>query len=399
MKKLLILGGAHILIPAINKAKELGYHVIICDEHPNPPGKEIAHEYYNVSTTDKEAVLTLAKTLNIDGIIPYASDTNVTIAAYVAEQLGLPTHPYESVKILTNKELFRKFLMENGFSTPKARGYNSLEEAYEDFHHFNMPVMIKPVDSSGSRGVSKIYSFEELPNKVANALHFSKVKKFIIEEFIETYGSHIGGDGFSINGQLVFRAFSNEYFPTPTSPNPFVPIVTTWPCHMPKHIQSKIHNEIQRALTLLNMKDGPYNFDIKVDAEENVYLIELTARNGGDWNPEAICCATKIDLIEYTIKAALGEDCGDLKMIEPDGFVSTYLFTSNKGGTFKGVHIHEEIKSNIVEYEILVKEGDIISPLYGANNKLGIALFKFSSLDEMNTKLSLIHKLVNVIVE
>ena len=114
-----MLGGSLAQVPSIKKAKEMGLYVITCDYLPGNPGHRFADEYYNVSTTDKEQVLELAKTLDLDGVVCYASDPAAPTAAYVAEALGLPTSPYRSVDILCNKYKFRKFLKEHGFCTPK----------------------------------------------------------------------------------------------------------------------------------------------------------------------------------------------------------------------------------------------------------------------------------------
>ena len=129
MKKVLMLGGSLYQTFAIKEAVRLGYYVITCDYLPDNPGHKLAHESYNVSTTDKEAVLDLARKLHVDGVVAYASDPAAPTAAYVCEKLGLPTSPYKSVEILSKKDLFRAYLAENGFNVPKARGYKTFEEA------------------------------------------------------------------------------------------------------------------------------------------------------------------------------------------------------------------------------------------------------------------------------
>lgn len=398
MKKLLMLGGAHSQIPVIKAARDLGHYVVTCDYLEDNPGHKYAHEYYNVSTTDKEAVLSLASTLKIDGIVCYASDPAAPTAAYVAEKLGLPSNPYQSVEILSNKDRFREFLKQNNFNVPKAKGYSSIEEAEAEFHSFKMPVMVKPVDSSGSKGVSKIDSIDLLREKVKDALSYSRVKRFIIEEYIEKSGYHIGGDGFSVDGKFVFRCLANEHFPD-SKINPFVPISASWPCALPERIQDKIHHEIQRALNLLNMKTGAYNFDIRIDDKEDIYFIEMGARNGGDLYPQVINYATGIDMVEYTIKAALGENCSDLTMVEPKGYWAVYLLNSQNSGIFKGVDIHEEIQKNIIECELLVNQGEKVSALTGAHAKVGIMILQFSSMDEMLDKVENMTKWVKVNID
>ncbi|RUL55208.1 ATP-grasp domain-containing protein [Lysinibacillus antri] len=393
-----MLGGAHFQVPAIKAAKEMGHFIITCDNLEDNPGHKYSDKYYNVSTTDKEAVLELAKSLQIDGIMCYAADSGAPTVAYVAEKLGLPSHPYESTEILVYKDKFREFQRKKGFNVPKSKVYNTFEEAKADFHNFTMPVMIKPVDSSGSKGISKVDSIESLEEKVEIALKFTKAGRFLMEEYIENYGPHVGGDGFCVNGQLVFRCFSNEYFST-NHINPFVPIITTWPLILPEHIQNKIHDEVQKVLTLLNMKTGALNFDIRVDSKENVYLIEIAPRNGGAWNPNAITYATGVDTIKYSIKAALGERCNELAFSNTRGYWATYVINSMVSGVFKGIDIHEAYKENIVEYELVVKRGDHISPLSGAHEQVGLMILTFSSMEEMIDKMNNITNNVKVILE
>ena len=162
MKRIMLLGGSAEQIIAIKYAKEQGYYTILCDYLIDNPGQYYCDEYHCVSTTDKEAVLRVAKQMNIDGIVAYSSEPATATAAYVANKLNLPSNPYESVLILSNKNLFRDFLMNNGFNCPKARSFKSKSEAMDCLTDFQFPIMVKPVDSSGSRGVSRIFSMENL---------------------------------------------------------------------------------------------------------------------------------------------------------------------------------------------------------------------------------------------
>lgn len=398
-KKVLLLGGSHFQVPSVKKAKELGYYTITCDYLPDNPGHKYADEYHNVSTTDKEAVLKLAKELKIDGIVCYASDPAAPTAAYVAEKMGLPGQPYKSVEILSNKDLFRKFLTENNFNVPRARGYSSIDEAIKDFSNFKLPVMVKPVDSSGSKGVTKISDVKNLESAIKYALNFSRNKRFIIEEYVEKFGYQIAGDGFSVDGKLVFRCFANEHFNLKAG-NPFVPIGESWPYNMPMHIHDKIHNETQRLLDLLGMKTGAYNFDVRIDKDENVILMELGPRNGGNLIAQVIEYATGVDTVKYTIESAMGKDCSDLKMVEPNGFWSCFMVHSKKAGILKSVEFSDEFKkNNIVEFEMMYNKGDKVDSFNGSNGTLGTMILKYSSMDEMLTKMDNMDDFVKVMVE
>jgi biotin carboxylase len=377
----------------------MGYYTLLCDYLPDNPGKKYADKFYCVSTTDKDAVLKVAEKEKIDGIVAYASDPAAPTAAYVAEKLGLPTNPYNSVELLTNKDKYRLFLENNNFCTPKAKGYTSIEDAKKEIGFFKLPVIIKPVDSSGSKGVSKVETVNDLEQKLQYALSFSRRKKVIIEEFVEMHGYQIAGDGFSVNGKLIFRCFANDHFNS-KGLNPFVPISASFPYNMPKRIHDKIHTEIQRLFDLLNLKTGAYNFDARIDKDENIYLMEIGPRNGGNFIPQVIKYATGVDMIEYTIKAAMGEDCNDIKISEPKGYWSYYAVHSLKSGILKEIKIKEEVKkNNIVESHMNYKIGDKVPAFVGANGSLGVLIMKFNSMEEMLDMMDNSEKWIEVIVE
>lgn len=401
MKKILLLGGSHFQVPSVKTAKALGYYTITCDYCPDNPGHQYADEYHNVSTTDKEAVLALARKLEIDGIVCYASDPAASTAAYVSEKMGFPTSPYKSVEILSNKDKFREFLKQNHFRVPKAKGYayEEKELMVAEASQFHFPVMIKPVDSSGSKGVKKVDNVQEIIEAVEDAMKYSRNKRFIVEEYLEKYGYQIAGDGFSVDGKLVFRCFANEHFDA-SGINPYVPVGESWPYCMPERVHKKIHDEIQRALTLLGMKTQAYNFDIRIDEDENVYLMEIGPRNGGNLIAQVTQYATGVDMVNYTIKAAMGEDCSDLCMVAPNGYWANYMIHSQQNGILEEVWMDETFKKeNIVEYDMLFQPGDKIEAFTGSNGTLGTMILKFQSQEEMLEKMDHMEKWVKVITK
>lgn len=385
MKKILLLGGSAQQVIAIETAKRLGYYTVLCDYLTDNPGQYTADRFYLVSTTDKEAVLEVARKEQVDGVLAYASDPAAPTAAYVAEKMNLPGNPYESVEILCNKDKFRAFLRENGFCTPRAKGYTNLEEALQDIKNndFKYPIIVKPVDSSGSKGVSRIDSFEQAENLLEYAMSYSRGHRIIVEEFVEKYGYQIAGDGLSVDGKLVFRYFANDHFDARCK-NPFVPVAASFPYNMPDDVQDKIHATIQRLLTLLNMRTSTYNFDMRIDRDYNVYLMEVAPRDGGNYIPQAIRYATGIDLVECSVKAAIGEKIELPEHIEPQGYWAYYAVHSLKDGILKQVVIDAAMEKNhVVENHLLVKSGDEIHSFVGANSTLGILVMKFDSLEQM----------------
>lgn len=384
MRKILLLGGSAQQIIAIETAKRLGYYTVLCDYLTDNPGQYHADKFYLISTTDKEAVLETAQEEKIDGVIAYASDPAALTAAYVAEQMELPGNSYKTVEILSNKDQFRRFLSANGFCTPKANGYDNTEEAIKDLESgkFRFPVMVKPVDSSGSKGVSRINEIESAKNKTAYAMLFSRSHRIIVEEFVEKYGYQIAGDGLSVDGKLVFRCFANDHF-NPKCMNPFVPISASFPSIMPYWVQEKVHREIQKLIALLGIKTSTYNFDIRIDKDYNVYLMEVAPRDGGNYIPQVIKYLTGVDLVECSLKAAMGEKIENIDLIKPEGFLSYYAVHSLQEGILDKIIIQADKKKHILENHIIKEPGDIINTFTGANTALGCLLMKFESMEQM----------------
>lgn len=383
MKKILMLGGSMQQIPAIVQAKEKGLYTITCDYLPENPGHKYSDEFHNVSTTDKEAVLELARKLDIDGIVAYASDPAAPTAAYVAQELGLPGNPYESVEILTQKDLFRDFLQQNGFNTPKACGYTTYEQALADIDGFKFPVMVKPVDSSGSKGVVKIENKSELKAAVDEALSYSRSKRIVVEEFIQKKGYQISGDGFSVDGKLVFTSYGNELY-SGKGTREYVALGEFWPSLISDELKKKVDDELQKLIKALGMKTCAYNIEVILDKNDDVYILELGPRNGGSYIPQLIKYATGVDLIDYTLRAAVGEDCSDLDFAETKGCYSNYMIYSTVSGKFDRLWFDEKFeKNNLLDVYCTYSVGDDVQAYQNTTHSLGTIIFKANSVEEM----------------
>ena len=392
-----MLGGSTSQVCAIKKAKEMGHYVIICDYLPDNPGQYVADEFYQISTTDKEAVYNLAKNLNLDGVVCYASDPAAPTAAYVCEKLGLPTNPYESVMILSNKDTFRDYLKNHGFNVPESKGYDNFDDYIHDKDNFNYPVMVKPVDSSGSKGINKVCNSDDLEYAYNDAMRYSRCKRIIVEDFIEKKGYQISGDGFSVDGILKFRCFGNEYYSN-NEIKEYVPLGEFWPSLLDDKTQDRVHNELQRLITCLGMKTGAYNIEVIIDKNDDIYILELGARNGGSLIPQIIQYATGVDMVEYTIKAALGEDCSDLTIVEPKGYWCNYMVHSLNDGIYGGVQIEETIKNNLVEFKTDYKFGDKVYAFENSGHAIGTMVFKFDSFERIISSIRSFNRCVKVLV-
>lgn len=382
MRRLLLLGGSLQQIPAICQAKALGCETILCDYLPDNPGRLQADRFHLVSTTDRQAVLEVARAERIDGIVAYASDPAAPTAAYVARALGLPGQPPEAVELLTEKDRYRSFLAEHGFCTPRSKGYSAARDLLADWDLFHRPLLVKPVDSSGSKGVSLITRQDQAAAAFSRALTFSRAQRVIAEEFVAMDGYQVAGDGFSIDGRLVFCCLANDHFAAGI--NPFVPVAASFPLNRDRKQQDQIKSEIQRLLDLLGLKTGAYNFDIRVDDAGRVFLMEVGPRNGGNFIPQVIRRATGTDLINWTIRAALGETLPSAGPAETTGFWSYYAVHSDRAGRLVRIAIDPAVRQDhLVESHLSYGPGERVPAFTGANGSIGILIMRFRTMAEM----------------
>lgn len=400
MKKILLLGGSRYLLPVIKSAHELGLYVITCDYLPDNIAHKYSDEYVNVSIIDKEAVLEAAKKLEIDGIMSFATDPGVVTAAYVAEKLGLPYGgSYESVSILQDKGRFRSFLTEHNFNVPHAKSYKNLEDALRDTDFFTWPVIVKPVDSAGSKGVTRVDDKNELRKAIEYALDFSHCDQFIIEDFIEKKGCSSDTDSFSIDGKLVATTFSSQRFDL-KSDNPYAPMAYSWPSTFSREHEDELTSEIQRLLTLLDMQSSIYNIETREGVDGKAYIMEVSPRGGGNRLAEMIRYASGIDMIKAAVQAAVGLPIDKVEQPQYDGCWAEYVLHSRVDGKFKELWIEPDFAAkNVIEVDLWVKKGEEIHSFTAANFAIGTVVMKFASQEELESKLSSMERYIKVIVE
>jgi biotin carboxylase len=398
LHKLLLLGGSAQQIPAIEYANNQGYYTVLCDYLPDNPGQHYAKKFYCVSTTDKEAILEVAKKEKVDGVVAYASDPAAPTAAYVAEKMGLPGNPYKSVETLAYKDKFRKFLSENGFNCPKAKSYSSLENAKKEINQFTFPLMVKPIDSSGSKGVSKVEKIEDFEKAYQVALEHSRGKNIIVEEFVEKDHPYmIGGDCFAINGKVEFWGLLNCH--RDPNVNPLVPVGKSYPVLVNEDRVALCKKVIQQIVDILKIRFGGFNIEVMFDNKDNMFLIEMGPRNGGNMIPDFLQIITGVDLIAATIETALGNNEISLKHFICEGFFATHNIHSSKDGIFRGIKIRKETEKNIIKKVIYKKNGDKVEYFDGANKAIGIIFLKFDSMNMMLKMMDNPEKWIEVIVE
>ncbi len=383
-KKLMLLGGLRYLKPVIDAAHKQGYYVITADYLPNNIAHKWSDEYCNVSIIDKEAVLREALRLQIDGIMSFACDPGVVAASYVQNKMGLPSFgPFESVEILQNKDKFRAFLAKNGFNVPQAKGFDSVEAAMEEIYWYPWPVIVKPTDAAGSKGVTRVDRAEDLKPALEYAMEHSISGHIIVEEFIDKQGCSSDTDSFSEDGKLKFVSFCAQRFDAEAT-NPYTPAAYSWPSTFTKEQEEYLTSEIQRLIMLLNLKTCVYNIEVRVAPNGRPYIMELTPRGGGNRLCEMLRYATGVDMITAITRAIVGDPI--LEPIEQkpyNGHWAEIILHADESGVFDHLEISKDLPAEIVEEDLWVKNGDKVEGFEGANNAIGTLVLKFQTAEEL----------------
>lgn len=328
----------------------------------------------NVSIIEKEAVLAVAREKKIAGIMSFACDPGVVTAAYVAEKMGLPFQcSYEAATILQDKGLFREFLRTHGFNCPHAKSYMNATDPLADVEFFTWPVIVKPVDSAGSKGVTKVETPEDFDAAIQKALTHSKCGRFLVEDFLTFESHHSSTDPFTVGGQLHAVSYSDQLFDREAD-NPYTPAFIVWPSTMKQEHQDYLTRELQRLMDLLHVGDGIYNVETVVGSGGIPYIMEVSPRGGGCKIAELQEMAFSSTLIENEIRKAVGMPLLPIETRPIEGCWCEMVIHARPGqeGTFEKVDIRNDILQHYVRtIDLAVRRGDRVHPFTGANMSLG----------------------------
>lgn len=395
-KKLMLLGGIRYLLPVIETAHKMGVYVITADYLPDNIAHKYSDEYVNVSIIDREAVLKVAQEKKIDGILSFGVDPGVVTAAYVAEKMGLPTPPLASVEILQNKDKFRDFLEKNGFNCPWHLSFASAEKAMEffrsttttsDYNYF--PCIVKPVDSAGSKGVTRVDSIDALGAALDVAFAATHNGRIVIEQFLELDGYQTGSDSFSIDGDLCFCTFDSQTFDASAS-NPYAPSAHVWSSLMPKFVQDELRGELQRLIKLLNLGTSIYNIEARLAKDGKAYIMEVSPRAGGNRLSEVLVRATGQSIIENNIRFALGLDLIPMTAPTYDGSWAVYVVHSSKAGIYRDIKMDPAfVDAHVKSCDMYIEPGAKVEPFTGANQAIGTVFLRFD--DNLQAEYAVTH--------
>jgi biotin carboxylase len=399
----MLLGGARHQVPAIEAAKRLGYRTVLCDYLPDNPGQYAADVFYQESTTDRDKMLEVARREHIDGIISFGSDAALPSAGYVAEALGLPTNPLKSIDTLSEKYLFRPYLASHGFNCPKAVSFSAEKDGDAVLglcDGMRFPVILKPTDSSGSKGVTVIAEPEPVrfDAAIASAREFSRNGILLCEEYIERGYPHvIGGDIFVVDGKVCFWGLMDAV--RDESLGGLVPVGEAFPSGLLAPQVALLKQEVQGLVTSLELRFGEMNLEVIMGRDGRPYIIELGGRAGGNLLPQQLQDVSGVDLTEASVRCAMGEKVLDVDFDPLPGEgtpIATLVLHAKESGSFAGVDVDSTLGQYVYRRELFVGEGDRVERFVNGSKALGILFLRFPDADTMRELLVKTPQLVSI---
>lgn len=361
----MVIGAGKFQLPAIIKAKEMGFKVLATDLDPNAPGFRSADFHRAVDIKDAEANLTLAKEFAIDGVISVVSELSVRTVSYVAQQLGLPGLNYDAAVATTDKAVMRAKFREVGLPTPKFIKVRTEQEAVKAILELALPVVMKPTDNSGSRGVTRIDKLSDVEFSFPLAKQNSHSGDIIIEQYLE--GTEMTVEALSYNNRHQVLAMSSKQ----RIPFPYcVSIDLTYPPPFPKETLDKVRKLVISGLDALGINMGASHTEVML-TPQGPFPVETAARGGGFLIfSDIIPFISGVDILKQCIKMAMGEKVD----IRPKYAKAAVLrFFNLPPGKLVGVNGLEEARAleGVHVVELAVNPGDIVKPIVSDGTRHG----------------------------
>ena len=321
MPDLAIVGASYLQLPFIEKAKELGYTTHVFAWAANDVGEKAADYFYPVSIVEKDQILQKCREIDVCGICTIASDLAAITVNYVACAMGLPGNSMEATMKSTNKHLMRLAFEENGDPSPRSILVDEMTDLVS--LEFDYPVIVKPTDRSGSRGIYKVENPEDLPDAVAAAMNEGFEKKALVEEFAQ--GQEYSVEGISYQGKYHLLAMTLKY--TTGAPH-FIETGHLEPAPVDSDTLEKVKEIVEHAVDTLGIENSASHAELKIDANGTIRIIEIGGRMGGDCiGSDLVRYSTGVDFVRMVIDVACGRAPDFTKVCNPRSVKSVFLFT------------------------------------------------------------------------
>lgn len=364
----MILGASFLQVPMIETANRAGMRSVVVDQDPSAPGAAFAGEFHQVSTIDAEAVLELARRIRPDGITTAATDAPIRVVAAVAEALGLPAVSPTTALACTDKAVMIRRLAESGVPHPMWEVVGEPDEARRAAESIGLPCILKPVDSSGSRGVVLLESFDRVDAAFAYSLASSRTGQVLVEEFLQ--GPEVSVEVFHDGQRAHVLAVTDKA--TTGAPH-FVETGHNEPSSLPSETVTAIGGAALAAVEAVGIDSGPAHVEIIVTARGPV-VVELGARMGGDCiTSDLVPLSTGIDMTALVLDQAVGRA---VTVPAPTTAASAIRFLEQPEGALEAVRGLERALAvpGVVDVALLKELGHHSSGTHASGDRLGYVI-------------------------
>lgn len=377
MNKLIIIGASNLQLPLILKAKEMGLETHVFAWEEGAVGRVHSDFFYPISIIEKEEILKEAVKIKPSGIISIASDLATITVNYIANKLNLIGNSLECNKVTTDKYLMRERLSSNNIRCPKFTKSENINEIQRIFN-YKFPLIVKPTDRSGSRGVTKVNNVTELSEAIERAKDNSFNKKIIVEEFIE--GSEISVEMISWAGAHSFLQITDKE--TTGSPY-FVETGQHQPSKFTGEIKNVIISTVSNSLNALKVLFGASHSELLITKNNEIYIVEIGARMGGDFiGSHLVELSTGFDFVKAVIDVSLGRKPQiNLK----NQYFSGVYYICPKVGKVEKIIDKTSNYPEIVFKEIYIKGGAFTKEIKESNDRAACYIYKSKEKKFLNS--------------
>lgn len=404
-KKLLILGGSHAEIPLIQAAQALGWYVITTGNNRDGLGHPYADKTVFANYSDKDAMLELARAEGVQAVCSGCNDFALLSTVYVCEKLGLPGHDsYTTSLEIHHKDKYRALATRLGIPTPRAitvpvTGTDFAADNCADFDaaiaHLTFPIIVKPVDLTGGKGIHRAADPEEAREAYKDACCRTRQDHIVAEEFVQ--GSNHGFSAMLVKGKVAFAFSDNEQYFV----NKYLVSGANSPSTSGSETLAKLRDYSERIARELHLVDGILHIQYIEKPDGTPVIIEICRRPPGDLYIKFVKYATSIDYPKFIVMAETGEDISGIADVPTQGYWLRHCIMAGpdiaNGSTVRDVTFAPEIQGNIVEKFLWYKPGERIADRL--TYKAGIVFFKFRSPEEMENKTARMTNLAHIVVE
>ncbi len=359
MKKLAIIGASYLQEPLIRKAQEMGYETHVFAWAAGDIGEKIADHFYPVSIIEKDEILEECKKIGIEGICTIASDLAAITVNYVAEKMGLPGNSWEATEKSTNKHKMRNAFEENGDPSPKSIMVESVKDLADV--DLSFPVIVKPLDRSGSRGITKVMRRDDLDAAIEAAKEQGFEKTALVEEFAT--GQEYSVEFISYHGEHHFLAMTKKY--TTGAPH-FIETGHMEPAPVDEDTLNRVKAVVRHALDSLGITDSASHSELKISDEGVIRIIEIGGRMGGDFiGSDLVRLSSGIDFVRAVVQVAVGETPDLTPVCEPKFAGVRFIFDD------QDIKVFEQVKKEHPEYIVASEIHEITGEVSDSSTRFG----------------------------